>query len=202
MSIVLSVLVLHCLFGPNRTGNRIDVYFFIVLSLAVLTASVPIRHELFERQLGSSVERLLSMSSVVVDCNSYIDGWFYFNLAGFVYRGSSVIHLEVTTCKDLKRYLADPESADRSALFALHVLTHEAMHVAGEFNEVVADCQAFQRNHKMAEQLGIQRPLAATHAQQIHRTRSSRHPYYSSDCEPNRRLDERLPDAVWQSSTR
>jgi len=74
------------------------------------------------------------------------------------------------------------------------------MHAAGEFNEELADCQAFQRNHRVAMLLGVPNELAAKNAIDIHRTRSNRHPYYSSRCEPGKDLDEKLYDAVWLGS--
>lgn len=200
LSLIFMYLTFHSLIGPNRTGKRFDSYFFTVLTLTIVTSSVPIRHVMFQNSLSDAVEELLGKESVYVDCNSYFDSIFHFNLAGFVYRGSSTINLEVRSCKNLKSYLKNPSEANSRELFALHVLTHEAMHVAGEFNEALADCQAFQRNHRMAELLGVPSYIAAKNAADAHRTRSKRHPYYSPQCEPGMAMDERLPNAVWVGS--
>ena len=200
LSLIFIYLTLQSLFGPNRTGERFDSYFFILLTLTIATASVPIRHMMFQSRLSAAAEELLGKESVHVDCNSYFDSLFHFNLAGFVYRGSSTMNLEVRSCKDLKSYLKNPSEASSRELFALHVLTHETMHVAGEFNEELADCQAFQRNHKMAELLDVPSNVAAKNAVDIHRTRSKRHPYYSPQCEPGMDMDEKLPNAVWIDS--
>ncbi len=201
LSLILLYLTLHSLIGPNRTGERFDAYFFIILTLTVFISSVPVRHIMFQNSLAGAVEQLLEKESVYVDCNSYFDSVFHFNIAGFVYRGSSTINLEVRTCKDLKSYLKNPNSANSQELIALHVLTHEAMHVAGEFNEKLADCQAFQRNHLMAELLGVPGDVATKNAIDAHRTRSTWHPYYSPQCEPGKAMDEKLPNAVWMVSS-
>ena len=197
LSLILTGLLIHCAVGPNRTGKRFDSYFFFILIVTVITSSVPIKHLIFQNSLSNAVEQLLGKESVHVDCNSYFDSIFHLSLAGFVYRGSSKINLEVRTCENLKSYLNNPEEANRRELFALHVLTHEAMHVAGEFNEVIADCKAFQRNHRMAELLGVPKHISVKNAVDAHRNRSKRHPYYSEKCEPGQAMDEKLPDAVW-----
>lgn len=200
LSLIFMYLTLHCLFAPNRIGERFDLYFFIVLTLTIVTSSVPIRHAMFQKSLSTAVEELLEKESAYVDCNTYFDSIFHFNLAGFVYRGSSTINLEVRVCKNLKSYLKYPDEANSEELFSLHVLTHEAMHVAGELNEALADCKAYQRNHRMAELLGVPGYVAAKNAVDIHRDRSKRHPYYSTQCEPGMAMDEKLLDAVWVGS--
>ena len=118
-------------------------------------------------------------------------------------RGDYEINLRPDICRHLRHYISDPNEANKQALrdydrvMALHVLTHEAMHINQEYDEVKADCQAYQRNHKMAEHLGVAPRLAAQSAIVIHRFRAPRHPYYSNQCEPDRALDEKLAGAVW-----
>ena len=78
------------------------------------------------------------------------------------------------------------------------MLTHEAMHIAGEFNEQRADCGAFQRNHVTASLLGVPTAVATRNAIDVHRKRPTHNPkYYSVECRPGGDLDERLPGAVW-----
>ena len=195
-SIVFLIMAIVTAVRPSD-GNRFDIYFFFLIGLSVLAASFPIRHMLFEMKLAKAAGALINNPEVVVDCNSYFDSMFHLGAAGFVYRGSSKINLEVRTCDAMEDYLADPERAKFQELYALHTLTHEAMHVAGTIDEVRTDCQAFQRNHRMAELLGVAPKVARVNAQIRHRLRLERHPYYSAECEPGGALDENLPDAVW-----
>ena len=182
----------------SHPGERFDAYFFFLIGLACLASILPIREILLERKMAIATEKFLGHEQVIVDCNSYFDSMFYMGAAGFVYFGSGKINLEVRTCKAMRAYLNDPEKAGRNERFALHVLTHEAMHVAGTKNEIKTDCQAYQRNHRMAMLLGVPRNVAITHARQIHRERSPyTKGYYSPECEPGRSLDENLSDAVW-----
>ena len=181
----------------GRDGERFDAYFFFMLVVAGALLILPVRHMLFEYRLAEASNKLLGRGDVVVDCSSYFDSLFHLGAAGFVYRGSSVINLEVRTCSGMRDYLAKPTTTDRYILYNLHVLTHEAMHVAGEINEIRTECQAFQRNHRTAMALGVDEKVAAVNARILHRFRSPKHPYYSADCEPGGPLDEQLADAVW-----
>ncbi|MBT5156147.1 MAG: hypothetical protein HON77_13580 [Gammaproteobacteria bacterium] len=201
LSMVFFGLAIKGVLGRQWGGNRFDAYFFILITLSTLCAWFPIRHALFEERLAEASERFLSTDRISVNCLSKFGGIFYLRVAGFVYRGSDIINLKSSTCEQLQAYLDSPALVDNYTLYSLHVLTHEAMHVAGEFNESLADCKAFQRNHKMAEQLGVPSLTAAINSRDLHRFRSSRHPYYSAECEPGRGMDEGLPDAVWVPSS-
>ena len=197
LSVVFCGLAIKGAMGPQWGGSRFDVYFFLLTTLAILCAWFPVRHALFEERLADASERLLTHDDIAVNCMSKFAGIFYLNYAGYVYQGSDVINLKANVCKFLQQYLDSPAGADHAMLYSLHVLTHEAMHVADEFDERLADCKAFQRNHKMAEQLGVPPLIAAINGRDLHRIRSVRHPYYSAECEPGRGMDEGLPDAVW-----
>lgn len=184
--------------GKSHLSHGFDIYFFLRIFLAILFAILPMREVLFERKLGIATERFLGKEQVIVDCKPYFDFTLFSGVKGYVFIGKDAIYLEARTCDDLHRYINDPKAAGRKERFALHVLTHEAMHVAGTKDEIRTDCQAYQRNHHMSMILEVPRPIAITHARQIHRERSPYHEgYYSPECEPGRELDEYLPDAVW-----
>lgn len=184
--------------------KRVDAFFLAMLVLTGLFAVIPARQAHFEYRLARGVEALTGYDGVTVTCLSYFGGIFHYRAAGFMRWGTGDISLQPDICSDLRAYLDDPEEAvqnatrDRDPLFALHVLTHEAMHVAGVKDEQKTDCSAHQRNHRMALLLDVPKLDAVRSAIFIHRTRSPYHKgYYSEHCEPGRGLDENLPDAVW-----
>jgi hypothetical protein len=103
-------------------------------------------------------------------------------------------------CRHLAGYLrSDKRRPSRDQVVAVHVLTHEAMHLAGVVGEAAAECAAVQRDAHTARLLGAAAPdaaaLAATYWQEVypHLPES----YRSSDCRPGGALDERRPDAPW-----
>lgn len=189
----------------NPLGEkRFDAFFWIMLVCATGFAVLPLRQALFEARLETAVEKLTHRYGVSVICHSRLGSFFHWNKLGYVSVGDNAIHLRPDMCSELRRYISDPAEANKIAIrhydrvLSLHVLTHEAMHVAQEYNEVKADCQAYQRNHKMAALLGVEEKLAAQSAIVIHRFRREHHPYYSPQCEPGRALDEGLIGAVWR----
>ena len=199
ISLIFLGLAIKSLFGENF-GSRFDPYFFFMLALSIGSAYLPASHIYFEYKLGKASAKLIGHEEVVVDCRSTFESLFNLGKAGFVYRGSNVINLDVETCDHLKGHLDHPATASPRELYALKTLTHEAMHVAGFINEFQTDCKAFQRNHRMAILLGVPEGIANQNAIYIHRYRSPRHPYYSADCEPGGPYDDNLPDAVWSHS--
>ena len=199
IAVIILGFAIKGLFKPIG-DNRFDAYFFVMLGLAVVVASFPLRHWYFEYRLGQAVDEFLGRNDVVVHCQSYFDSLYTYGKAGFVYRGGKEIFLDPKRCSQLKDFLADPKLYDDPNAYSLHVLTHEAMHIAGEYNEIKTDCKAFQRNHQLAQILGVDRDIAIRTAIDSHLFRSPRHPYYSSQCIPGGPMDEQLPDAVWVKS--
>ena len=199
LSVIFLGLAIKSLFGENL-GSRFDPYFFIMLAISGALAFLPLKHLYFEYKLGKAVAELVGHDSATVNCQSTYESMFSMGKAGFVRLSTMVIHMEERTCDDLKEYLKNPAGAGPAELYALHVLSHEAMHVKGELNEYKTDCMAFQRNHTMAKILGVPEGIANQNAIVIHRYRSSNHPYYSRECEPGGPYDENLPGAVWSNS--
>jgi hypothetical protein len=161
------------------------------------------RHALFEYKLATAAEKLIARNDITVECLSRFGGIFRWHAAGYVFRGTQKINMQGYVCDDLRDYLSDPDDANADAVrdtklvFALHVLTHETMHVDEIYDETHADCRAFQLNHKMAEHLGVESRTAAQSAIVTHRFRSQTHPYYNANCEPGTSHDENIPGAVW-----
>ncbi|MCE2518001.1 MAG: hypothetical protein J4F41_09310 [Alphaproteobacteria bacterium] len=179
LSVVFLGLAIKSLFGDTM-GSRFDAYFFFMLLLSVAAAVLPVRHIMFEYRLADVAERLIDHDNIDVHCQSYFDNLYNLGWAGFVTRGSAKITLDVRTCNDLREYLDHPAQANPYELYSVHVLTHETMHVAKIYNEIKADCSAFQRNHRTAKLLGVPEGIANTNAIMIHRYRSPRSSYYSA----------------------
>ena len=115
--------------------------------------------------------------------------------------------LRFETCQGLRAFLSDVPSValdDREKVIAVHILTHEAMHMAGERNEAVAECKAIQRNVAMATHLGANaesaEALALMYAQRIYPLVSAA--YRSEECRQGGQLDENLPGSPWNLQAR
>jgi hypothetical protein len=87
----------------------------------------------------------------------------------------------------------------RAQVVAVHVLAHEAMHMAGLVQEHAAECAAVQRDARAARLLGASPDDARALAVAYWRTVYPAMPdgYRSTACRPGGTLDEHLPDAPW-----
>jgi hypothetical protein len=85
----------------------------------------------------------------------------------------------------------------RAQVVAVHVLAHEAMHMAGLVQEHAAECAAVQRDARAARLLGASPDDARALAVAYWRTVYPAMPdgYRSTACRPGGTLDEHLPDA-------
>ena len=103
-------------------------------------------------------------------------------------------------CADLSDYLgSDKEQPTRDQIVAVHVLTHEAVHMTGVQNEAQTECLAMQRDAAMAELLGATPEAAGNLAIAYWRDVYPRMPaaYRSEECAPGKALDTGQPDAPW-----
>jgi hypothetical protein len=107
-------------------------------------------------------------------------------------------------CRDLSSYLRSDKSApSREQVVAVHVLTHEAIHMIGVTSEADTECVAMQRDAQMAHLLGAStedaRALAIEYWERIYPLMPA--PYRSDECGPGLALDAGLHGAPWEAST-
>lgn len=88
-------------------------------------------------------------------------------------------------CIDLMGWLnSDKKSVESKQVQALHVLTHEAVHVSGEYNEAVTECTAINRDSITVKELGGEPDVAAQVATDYYKEFFPRMPsrYKLPDC--------------------
>ncbi len=103
-------------------------------------------------------------------------------------------------CADLNSYLkSDKRNPSRAQVAAIHVLTHEAMHMRGILNEAQTECAAVQRNAYTARLLGADDAHAKEVARIYWRLIYPEMPsgYRTTECRAGGKLDEGLSDAPW-----
>lgn len=104
-------------------------------------------------------------------------------------------------CNDLAGYLgSDKRNPGHPRVLAVHIVAHEAMHLAAITDEAAAECAAMQRDAQAARLLGASRADAAALARRYHASIYPRmsSEYRSSECVPGGRLDEALGDGPWE----
>lgn len=103
-------------------------------------------------------------------------------------------------CHDLAAYLrSDKLDPTQQQVVAVHVLTHETIHMDGVTNEVETECLAVQQDARMARLLGAAPEaadaLALTYWTEIYPRMPSE--YRSEECGPGLLLDAHLSGAPW-----
>jgi hypothetical protein len=195
--------------GMGRT-RRFPMLSVGVLGLLALGALVPsyLRHQ--EETRLSAVASRLAGTDASVHCQSF--GQTFFEVGGelgFVRYGADGVPEHQTfikrgPCQELTRYLhSDRQHPTPDEVIAVHVLTHESMHMAGITDEAEAECAAVQRDAVTAEALGAD-PVAAHALARIYWITD--YPlmpdnYRSTGCAAGGSLDEHLPDPPWAPPT-
>lgn len=170
--------------------------------IVIVTGLVTWRHNMLEHQLSRDASKLAGFS-VKVDCQSLAGAAFDLSGdAGSVKFGTNGVPEHRTLirreqCGELRSYLDHHGRApSANQVIAVHVLTHETMHMRGITDEAQAECAAIQRDAAMARVLGASAPDARVLAVRYWMDDYPRMPdeYRTTDCAPGGRLDEHLPD--------
>ena len=190
-----------------KSFPAVSVVLLLVLAAACL---VPVyRHHRLEARLEAAASALVGVP-VTVHCQTagqqFVDAGAEL---GFVRYGPDGVPERATLikrdqCSDLADYLgSDKSSPSRDQVIAVHVLSHEARHMAGVTGESVAECGAMQRDARAAELLGADPEQALRLARLYWKTVYPRmsEGYRSADCRPAGPLDEGLLAAPWSPST-
>jgi hypothetical protein len=177
-----------------------------LLAVMALVALVPpyLRHN-EESRLASAASQLVG-TKVAVHCQSF--GQTFVQLGaelGFVKYGPGGVpehqtYLKHGPCGELRSYLSsDKQQPSPDQIVAVHVLTHESMHMRGITNEAQAECAAVQRDATTAELLGASVSEAEALARVYWVIDYPRMPtdYRSPDCTPGGSYDEHLADPPW-----
>jgi hypothetical protein len=182
-------------------------YLALVLSLAVIFAWPPLHTWHFQRLLSAKATELADNHPAKVHCNTLFDTMLDPEMlaAGHANPDSGEIGIQHPWCGTLMSYLRHPERADERELQSLDMFTHESMHVRGERNEAVTECQAVQRNYRAAKLLGVPDATARQNAldyyngfyQQRAKIGGMQSAYYSDQCAPGKAWDEHLSDSTW-----
>lgn len=186
--------------------SRFPALLAVLLVVPAIGAAVPgaLRWR-EERRLESAAGQLVG-APVDVECQTlggaFVDagselGWVAWGPDG-VPEHKTLIKYQ--PCADLRDYLgSDKSHPSLDQVIAVHVLTHEAMHMKGIKNEARAECAAVQRDAQLARLLGADPFEAPRLAQTYWQSVYPRMPqaYVSSECGPGRALDEHRGDAPW-----
>ena len=187
--------------------RRFPTVSVAVLVLAGAVALVPVvRHASLERTLAGAASALVG-APVQVHCQGIgeelvaTDQHLGLVAAGPDGRPERRTTIGRETCGALTDYLSsDHVRPSEDEVQAVHVLSHESRHMAGELDEARAECQAMQRDARAARLLGADpsqaRRLARYYWMVLYPAMPAGY-VNRADCAPGGAWDEHLPDAPW-----
>jgi hypothetical protein len=189
--------------GRPRPFPMGSVVLLLVLAVAAATPGVLRNRQ--ERRLAAAVS-VLAGARVAVRCQTlggaFVDAGPELGYVRWRADGSPEpwTLIKRDQCHHLAAYLrSDKRRPDRDQVVAVHVLTHEAMHLAGVVDEAAAECAAVQRDAHTARLLGAApadaAALAATYWHRVYPQMPDG--YRSGDCRPGGAMDEDRDDAPW-----
>lgn len=188
--------------GRRRPFPRVTVAVALVLAAA---CAVPLwQHDRLEHRLAGAASSLAG-ARVSVHCQTASETFVQAGGdLGYVRWGPDGVPEHATvlsyeTCRDLRRWLASSKrDPSLDEVVAVHVLTHESMHMAGIKNEAHAECAAVQRDVRTALALGATPPQADALARRYWTEVYPRmRDEYRDGCGAGGVYDEHLAHAPW-----
>ena len=185
--------------------RNLPVFSVSALVLVAVVAAVPGAQRKVEERRLAKIASSLAGKNVSVNCQdgaeAFVDagselGWVAFDANG-VPEPRTLIKRE--QCKYLKAYDKHPSNPSWDEMVAVHVLTHESMHMRGERSESVAECEAVQRDALTAQGFGATPEQAMALARRYWAQVYPRMPddYVTGACGPGGALDEHLASSPW-----
>lgn len=181
----------------------------VSLGLTALLALIPgwfawQTHQL-ESQLAEAVQIVSGVPDAEVDCQGFLREFRLDNNLGEVRFGrdgvpSKVAGLRGGVCDNLSDWLSsDKLTPSQDQIIAVHVLTHEAIHVSGLTDERGTECQAMQRDAETAQILGATPEQATMLATRYTNEVYPRMPngYTTPGCVENGEYDGSPDDGYW-----
>ena len=182
-------------------------YLALVLALAALFAWPPVRTWHFQWFLSATATELADNHRAKVHCNTIFDTMLDTEMlaAGHANLQTGEIGIQHPWCDTLMSYLHHPNRANGPELQSLDMFTHESMHIRGEINEALTECEAVQRNYRAAKLLGVPDRIAKKNALDYYNGEYQRRgkiggmqaAYYSDECARGKAMDEHLSDSTW-----
>jgi len=174
--------------GMPVPGSRIGVAWTAVITLALLvTGAVEGRHQWVQARATQVVREVSGVPGAVARCQRFTPALLDLgpDIGHVQWDQPTVAYLDRDVCGDLAGWLlAGADGTSRSDAVAVHVLVHEAVHVAGERDEARTECVALQLDAHAAVLLGATPAtadaLAATYVDEVYPTMPAE--YVSGSC--------------------
>jgi hypothetical protein len=189
-------------FRAWAVGTRPYVTLAVVLALLMPALWTEIRWLRVQAAATTAVQQLTGNPAARVQCQRALGTflWAGADLGRVEWDEPDRAWLTLETCQHLGSwYRSDRSAPTQDEAIAVHVLTHEAMHVAGDRTEATTECRALQHDARTVVLLGGTAEQGSALAQRIATEVYPRmsEEYRSSECRAGGALDLTPDDARW-----
>ena len=162
LALLALLIVLYGLWAIRHGGiDRLTAVILLALTGVLMWQGMAERSWLATQSRLSAVATQIAGTPVKVHCQRFSETYFSASSAegivGVDETGAPKGEADLTysACRDLAAWIgSNKASPTREQMIAVHVLTHEAMHVSGITAEGEAECESLSFDARVAELLG------------------------------------------------
>lgn len=159
VAILAIVLLYFLLWDTLVKKNQFNWFMIPLVSLAFLPLGImEFRWSLMEAKLGTVVSEISGKKAGTVHCQRLSEAFFDTKVSVAGHVSSENPHIAVVNyeqCQQIFSWLEQGKKMpNEEQIKALHVFTHESVHVSGEYNEAVTECTAINRDYLTVKALG------------------------------------------------
>lgn len=205
--LALATLILGVLLVRWALGRSAPILIGLTVVVVLGSGFFEYRWRAAEHGFTVATRKLIARTDVHVHCQrltaTLVDASGYEGYVPYPGDGSlpRTADLMWTTCHNLAKWQRSGHkaTAPKAQIVAIHVLTHEAMHLTGEKNEAKAECLAMQHDAETARLLGASTRAASAIAERYWREDypHMRDDYRTGDCAPGGALDLHPETPAW-----
>ena len=147
--------------ATTQKAAVVALVLWVVLGVPAVVTEV--RHQQTQAAATSAVRLVTGDSKTRAVCERWSASLVNTRVAvgGWVWWGSDVAWLSHSTCAELGAWLrSDRQHPTTGQVFAVHVVTHEAVHITGVTSEATTECIAMEWDSRVAQHLGASPQVA------------------------------------------
>jgi hypothetical protein len=195
---VIGLLILLALFLVTRAVYKRETLPWISMGLILIilipTAMFEVRWQIQESKGTTAVQLASKVNNSYLHCQRFSEAFFDPNQrkGQVMWDKPTEAYMTMGACQDLFSWIeSDKTNPTEKQIIAVHVLTHESIHVAGEHNEATTECYAIQKDVATAMNLGATEEQAVLLANKYYGEVYPRlsEAYQSAECMPDGKLD-------------
>lgn len=205
--IIIGLLTLAILYYliiyPIRNDRTKNWFMVIIIALILIpTSAFEIRYQILQSEGSSVVAKISNNPQGHLRCERLYETFFdaTSNTGEVYWDNPTEATLKYTQCENLFAYITgDKTNPSLDKIIAVHVLTHESIHVSGDRVEATTECTAMQKDSQTAQLLGATKAegdqLSLTYYIKVYPNMASN--YVSAECHAGGKLDRNPQGSVF-----